>query len=111
MDAVGKGNLMTAANKFNVVVFVDAQQWSRRKEDDVLEDWLRPLCDHPRIDEIVFAGAVKPFAHLKVSPKLRFLTGNATERDLLLKLGSKPGVEGVLRLSHNSKMRFPILAD
>ena len=91
---------MISVAKYNVVVLVDQSCWSLRKEADVLSDWLEPLCAHPQINEVILAGAVKPFAHLKINPKLRFLPGRTNERELLLEYGEQAGVAG--RLTHVS---------
>ncbi len=99
---------MSSANRYNVVVSVDETYWRSRKDADILTDWLTPLCDHPQIDEVIFTGDVKPFAHLKPSPKVRYVHGRR-DRELILEYGNKPGVEGVIRLVHTCKLRFPIL--
>ena len=99
---------MNPASLFNAVVWVDARFWGQRTPEDVRTDWLEPLSAHPRIKEVIFGGAVKPFAHLKVSPKVRFVPSDAGEGKLLLDAGAQAGIEGVLRLSHFSKLRFPI---
>lgn len=94
---------------FNVVVTVDPTCWGPRKESDVLPDWIEPLSAHPQIKDVIFIGAVKRFAHLK-APKVRYVPGGADDRELVLDLGCQPGVEGVIRLRHNSKLRFPVSA-
>src|ERR1035438_10071078 len=94
---------------FNVVVSVDPTCWGPRKESDVLADWIEPLSAHPQIKDVIFIGAVKRFAHLK-APKVRYVPGGADDRELVLDLGCQPGVEGVIRLRHNSKLRFPVSA-
>src|SRR5437879_2752199 len=94
---------------FNVVVTVDSKYWGPRKETDVLPDWIEPLSAHPQIKEVIFTGAVKPFAHLK-APKVRLVPGGTDDRELVLDVGCQPGIEGVIRLRHYSKLRFPVSA-
>ena len=94
---------------YGAVVMLDARFWSNRKADDVLADWIQPLCSHPQIKEVIFAGDVSAFAHLKISPKIKFVPTGKDERALILESGRTADVEGVLRLNHFSKLRFPIM--
>src|SRR5262249_3668299 len=103
-----EGTRMNAA-KYNVVVPVDPVHWSQRKEAEVVADWLEPLANHPRVNSVIFAGAVKPFAHRNINTKLRFVPGRIAELELLLEQGSQQEIEAVIRLNHYSKLRFPLL--
>ena len=102
---------MKRAELFNVVVPVDSRFWVNRKPEDVLSDWIEPISTHPQVHEVVFAGEVRSFAHLKVNPKVRFVPGRIDERTLLVDSGKHPHVAGVLRLNHISKLRFPVTHD
>ena len=101
---------MNQINNFVAVVFLHSGYWVRRTPDEVLSDWIEPLILHPQIKEVILAGEVRPFAHLRAGSKLRIITSRADERELILDAACQSDVEAVVRLNHMSKLRFPITA-
>ncbi len=99
---------MSRHEMYNAVVMLDRRFWQHRQSDEFLSDWIQPLCAHAQIKEVIFAGDIGAIAPLKISPKIRFVANGKDERALLIDAGSHRDVEGVLRLNHFSKLRFPI---
>lgn len=98
---------MMGRPSFSAVVHVEATLWAHRGADEIRSDWVEPLCSHPRIANVVFTGDVHRLPRLPTHPKLKIQRG-ADERRTILSEGELPNVEGVLRLRHESKLRFPI---
>lgn len=99
---------MSQGERYNAVLTIESKFWAHRKRDEVLSDWIEPICAHPQIKEVTLCGDVRSLPELNLGAKVRVVAGSDVERDVILRAANQPDVEGALRLYHFSKLRFPV---